>query len=111
MVFPALILFSIFFIYPLFRGIRLSLTDWDGFSTPNFIGLENFFRFFRDKRALNDVFNTVFFALGSAPLLIIYGLFLALLLDGVARVTILMPSWAAASTSSSNAGISFCVRR
>lgn len=78
---PALMLFSIFFLYPLSRGVWTSLTAWDGFSTPKFIGLANYRNFFHDSRALRNIQNTVFFALGSAPLLNIVGLLLALLLN------------------------------
>lgn len=86
MAIPAVLLFSLFFLYPLGRGIWLSLTDWNGFSHPNFIGVANFLQFFRDRRAMHDVLTTVSFALGSAPLLILSGLGLALLLNGVARL-------------------------
>lgn len=95
---PAFLLFSVFFLYPLLRGIGLSLTDWDGISSANFIGLKNFINFFKDERALNDVKNTVFFALGSAPLLNIVGLVYALMLDGnlkgrgIARAIIYLPA-------------------
>ncbi len=95
---PALLLFAVFFIYPLTQGIGMSLTDWDGMSAPSFIGLKNFFDFFQDERAINDIINTVLFALGSAPLLNLCGLILALLLDGkfkgkgMARVIIYLPA-------------------
>ncbi|MFH2113271.1 MAG: sugar ABC transporter permease [Spirochaetota bacterium] len=85
MLIPAVLLFGMFFAYPLLRGIGLSLTDWDGIGTARFVGLDNFIQFFRDKRALRDVSNTVLFALGSAPGLVLVGLALALLIDHPAR--------------------------
>ncbi|MGB4407718.1 MAG: sugar ABC transporter permease [Sphaerochaeta sp.] len=87
---PALVLFSLFFLYPLSRGVWTSFTAWDGFSTPKFIGLANYQEFFQDSRALRDIQNTVLFALGSAPLLNIAGLLLALLLNRTfkARTTV-----------------------
>lgn len=81
MIVPAFLLFTIFFIYPLLRGIGLSLTDYDGMTKANFVGLDNFIEFFKDKRALSDVKTTVLFALGSAPLLNVFGFLYALLLD------------------------------
>jgi len=81
MALPAFLLFSLFFLFPLFRGLQLSFTAWDGFSTPEFIGLRNFIQFFSDKRALGDMKTTLLFALGSAPLLNLCGLSLALLLN------------------------------
>src|SRR5690606_1604527 len=78
---PAILLFGIFFLYPLTQGIGISLTDSNGVTTPNFIGLRNFIDFFQDDRARNDVMITVYFALGSAPLLNLFGLLYALFLD------------------------------
>ncbi len=95
---PAFLLFSLFFIYPLLQGIGMSLTDWDGLGRANFIGLRNFFEFFKDERALSDIKNTLLFALGSAPLLNIAGLSYALLMNrkfrgkGIARVIIYLPA-------------------
>ena len=81
MALPAFLLFSLFFLFPLLQGAVLSFTDWDGFSTPRFIGMQNFVDFLQDARALQDVRTTVLFALGSAPLLNLCGLALALLLN------------------------------
>jgi raffinose/stachyose/melibiose transport system permease protein len=98
MPFPAVVLFTLFFVAPLFQGFGLALTDWNGFSPAHFIGLDNFVRFWADERARTDVVNTVLFALGSAPLLILLGLSLALLVDGerpaqrVARVVLYLPA-------------------
>ena len=95
---PAILLFSVFFIYPMLKGITLSLTDWNGISKANFVGLQNFFDFFKDTRARTDVGNTIIFALGSAPLLNIFGLLYALFLDSrlkgknVARAIVYLPA-------------------
>ena len=62
MILPAFLLFSIFFIYPLFKGIGLSLTDYDGMTKANFVGFDNFIEFFKDHRAMNDVKTTILFA-------------------------------------------------
>jgi raffinose/stachyose/melibiose transport system permease protein len=98
MAIPAFALFSVFFLYPLLKGIGMSLTDWDGISKANFIGLDNFKEFFGDTRAINDIKTTLLFALGSAPLLNIVGLIYALLMDskikgkGIARMVIYLPA-------------------
>ncbi|MCL6548301.1 MAG: sugar ABC transporter permease [Alicyclobacillus sp.] len=98
MILPAAVLFGIFFVYPLSRGIWLSLTDWNGMDPPKFIGLANFVDFFRDPRAMNDVRTTLLFALGSAPLLNLFGLLYALILDrdfrgkGLVRAIVYLPA-------------------
>jgi len=81
MALPAFLLFAVFFLFPFARGVGLSLTDWNGFSKPTFIGFSNFIAFFSDERALRDVRTTVLFALASAPMLNLVGLALALLLN------------------------------
>jgi len=95
---PAFLLFTLFFIYPLTRGINMSLSDWDGLSPAKFIGFQNFIDFFTDDRAISDIKTTVLFALISAPLLNIIGLLYALLMNekfrgkSVARVIIYLPA-------------------
>lgn len=81
MIFPAVLLFITFTLLPILFSIGLSLTDWNGYSSPDFIGLRNFIKFFGDERAKNAVKNSVFFALLSVPLLNILGLSYAILLD------------------------------
>ncbi|WP_340397235.1 sugar ABC transporter permease [Paenibacillus sp. FSL E2-0202] len=98
MALPAILLFGLFFIYPLMQGIGISLTDSNGISPPSFIGLQNFIDFFTDARAKRDVYNTVFFAVGSAPLLNIFGFLYALILDrpfkgkGFVRAVVYLPA-------------------
>ena len=43
-----LIIYLIWVIGPMFYTFYLSLTDWDGLSTPNFIGWRNYQRLFKD---------------------------------------------------------------
>jgi len=81
MALPAFFLFFLFFLFPLLRGMQLSVMEWDGFSTPHFVGMQNFIDFFNDSRALGNVRTTLLFALGSAPLLNLTGLGLALFLN------------------------------
>jgi raffinose/stachyose/melibiose transport system permease protein len=81
MAIPAIMLFLIFFIYPLLRGINISLTDYNGISAGKFVGLKNFVNFFHDERALTDIWNTLQFGLISAILLNVFGLMYALVFD------------------------------
>lgn len=95
---PAFILYAFFFLYPLTKGLGMSLTDWNGYGTAEFVGLKNFIDFFHDARALSDIKTTILFALGSAPLLNIVGLLYALLMNSkmkgksVATACIYMPA-------------------
>ena len=95
---PALLLFCMFFVYPLLKGIGMSLTDWDGMGQANFVGMDNFVKFFSDQRALGDIRTTLIFAAGSAILLNVIGLCYALLMEkpfhgrSAVRVMIYLPA-------------------
>ena len=55
-------LYGLFFVYPLIRGIGMSLTDWDGMGQAKFVGLQNFIDFFQDARAIHDIKTTLILA-------------------------------------------------
>jgi len=68
---PALILFLLFVIYPIFQSVYYSLFDWKGFGpAEDFIGLDNF------KTILGD--KVFLLTLRNAALLIIFSLLLQL---------------------------------
>jgi len=60
-----LIFYSIFVLYPLFGTIKLSLTDWDGYSaTKNFIGLKNYFKIFKgDPLFIKAFWNNIYWVI------------------------------------------------
>jgi len=65
-VFPALIIFALFFAYPVISSFYISLTKWNGLSPDlKFIGLDNFNKIWGDKyfwQALRNTFKYAFFA-------------------------------------------------
>lgn len=95
---PALALFGVFFVYPLLKGIGMSLTNWDGMGEAQYVGFKNFVDFFSDARAIQDIKTTLIFAFGSALLLNLVGLAYALLMNNhffgksIARVIIYLPA-------------------
>lgn len=95
---PALLLYGLFFVYPLLKGIGMSLTDWDGMGEAKFVGFANFTRFFQDARAMGDIRTTLIFAAGSAILLNLVGLGYAFFMEkpfpcrSLARVIIYLPA-------------------
>ena len=95
---PAVLLFFFFFLLPILQGMCFSFTNWDGFGRMEWIGLENYRAFFSDDRALNAVWNTLFFGIFGALLLNVLGLAIALLLDeglkgsGLVRTLVYMPT-------------------
>lgn len=79
---PALILFAIFVIYPFISGIRLSFTNWNGFSQKyEYVGFENFINMLKDKNMLIAFKNTIIYGFGSTIFQQILGLSYAVFLN------------------------------
>ena len=49
MIVPTFIFLGIFKYYPAFSAFYYSLTNWNGFSQPRFVGLQNFVKLFQDE--------------------------------------------------------------
>lgn len=79
---PALAVMMCFIIYPLLRGVFISLFQWNGYSqNMKFVGLKNYLSLFSDKKFINSFLNTLLYGFGSALLQNLFGLGLALLVD------------------------------
>lgn len=67
-VLPAVLLFTVFSIYPFFKVFQLSFSDWDGISPAlNYVGFENFKDLFFDNpvfwHSMRNAFYVTFLAL------------------------------------------------
>jgi raffinose/stachyose/melibiose transport system permease protein len=83
---PALIIFTMFVIYPILGSLYYSLTDWDGLAPAlHFVGFNNFKQLMNYPTVLTDIFNTLAFAAGVMVLQNGVALLLALILDGYLR--------------------------
>lgn len=79
---PVIILFLVFVILPLAKGLFLSLTNWNGYSQEyRMVGLDNYIRLFTDKNVLIAFVNTLIYGIGSTLLQSIFGLVFALFLN------------------------------
>lgn len=79
---PALVLFVVFVIYPLCKGIFLSFTNWNGYSqTYKMVGIDNYARMLTDKNVIRAFVNTLIYGVGSTLLQNVLGLGFALLLN------------------------------
>jgi len=79
---PAFILYAVFFVYPAFDALRISLTDWTGFTrAPNFIGLSNFIQMSKDQSFHMSVSNSLIFMLVSGVAVFTIALFMAFILS------------------------------
>lgn len=83
---PALIMFAVFIVYPFANGIRISFTNWNGFSQQyKYVGLENYKYMFSDKNMRIAFTNTIIYGVGSTIIQQILGLSYALLLNKAFR--------------------------
>jgi len=81
MIAPALVLYTIFVLYPISQGIWLSLYAWDGFSAMQWAGLQNY-RFVLDDRVFwLALQHTLLFAVVVTFAKNALGLLLAVLLN------------------------------
>lgn len=79
---PAIILFLVFVIYPLCKGVFLSFTNWNGYSqTYEMVGVSNYIRMLTDANVHRAFTNTLIYGVGSTILQNVLGLGLALLLN------------------------------
>ncbi len=77
---PALLFITVFILIPISYGAYISLTRWDGFSDPIFIGIKNYINLFKiDNIFRKDILNNVKFAFAVVIGKNILGLLLALL--------------------------------
>lgn len=70
---------AIFFLVPAFAAFYFSLTRWD-LVNSEFIGLDNFFRFFSEAGLVNSIGHTVLFTIVSTAVKLVVGFGIALLL-------------------------------
>ena len=78
---PNFIGFLIFTLVPVVFSLILAFMKWDSFSTPEFIGLQNFTRMLSDDTFWISLKNTFLYTIGVVPLTLICSLGLAILLN------------------------------
>ncbi len=83
---PAVILYTVFFIYPALRAFYISLTDWSGYGAAKFVGLKNFAELFRDKDFYGALRHNIYLLIfGGIVTLSLAFLFAVLLWQGRIR--------------------------
>ncbi|WP_114558321.1 carbohydrate ABC transporter permease [Desertihabitans aurantiacus] len=84
---PLVIGIAVFQAYPLLVSLWASFHSWDGFTTPTWIGLDNFTAMPADELLVNSVKITLLFTLGSIPLTVVLALLLAVLCNRGGRIS------------------------
>ncbi|MCD7863618.1 MAG: sugar ABC transporter permease [Lachnospiraceae bacterium] len=86
MVAPAMIIFAVFVIYPLFYMIYVSFFNWNMISEMKFVGLQNYTKMFSDKTFWQALGNTVIYVLMYVPASMILGTLIAVFIQKSTRL-------------------------
>ena len=83
---PALVLFAIFVVVPIFASLYLSFTSYDVLHAPHWVGTANYANLiFHDPRFWKAFRNTALYVMGVVPTGIFIALLLAVALEEVTR--------------------------
>lgn len=87
-VLPFLLFFVIFFLYPFFKGVILSFTDWNGISPEyNWIGIDNYIDIFKnDSRFINSLKVTAIYTVVVVIVSNALGIALSLLIENSGKM-------------------------
>ena len=80
---PTLLSFLVFFLVPTISGLGMSFYDWDFFSDPDYVGLDNFIELSQDKLFLTTLRNTALFAFFATSGNVGLGMFIAIGINSI----------------------------
>lgn len=88
---PGLIFVSMFTFYPMAKMVIMSFFDWQiGYQqTSPFVGFDNYLSVIRDPIAGIAITNTLAYVIITVPLQMIIGLFVAVLINGITKFSLL----------------------
>jgi multiple sugar transport system permease protein len=95
---PWIIGFLGLLVYPILYTIRISFTEYSGFGSPQWIGLQNYRDMIHDDKVWTSVYNTLFYTALAVPLGVVVAMVLALAMSqklaevGVYRAIYFLPS-------------------
>lgn len=80
MILPAYLIFTVFILIPIGMVLYYSMTDFNMYQLPNFLGLKNYIKLFGDAEFLASVRNTLLYTVLTLTIQLALGLLLAVLL-------------------------------
>ncbi|HWO53422.1 MAG TPA: sugar ABC transporter permease [Paenibacillus cookii] len=78
---PWIIGFLVFTVYPFFSSLYFSLTEYDLFNPPRWVGIDNYKAIMEDRNFYKSITNTLFMAFISVPITLFSSLLIAMLLN------------------------------
>ena len=79
---PGMVLYSLFFIFPVLMGFYYSMTNWNGISKKiAFVGMKNYANILKDTRFLNALKFNAGYCIMLTVCIVVLGIILAMLLN------------------------------
>lgn len=78
---PVVLGLGLFYMAPSAASLFLSFTSWDGLTSPQFIGFDNFANLMKDDKFTGSMLNTMLYTVGTVPLSVALATVLAVLLN------------------------------
>lgn len=83
---PFFIVYIVFTIFPILKGLEMSFFDWSLIRKMDFIGLQNYINLIHDQNFWKSLWNTTLFVILSTPTMVILALVLALMANRPSRL-------------------------
>ena len=80
MIFPAYFVFTVFILIPIGMVLYYSVTNYNLYTSPDFVGLKNYINLFKDEDFFIAVKNTLFYSVFTLFPQLAIGLFVAVIL-------------------------------
>lgn len=82
---PALFLYSLFVVYPIFSTLWTSFFNWGGIGEKDWTGLSNYTQLFSDENFINALINTGKYMLFQIPVIVILSLVFSMIIANSAN--------------------------
>ncbi|MDQ0900688.1 carbohydrate ABC transporter permease [Paenibacillus sp. V4I7] len=83
---PFLALYSVFTLFPMIKGLQMSLYDWTLIKKMDFVGLNNYIAMVQDANFWRALWNSTYFVILSTPSMLIFALLLAVIANQKTRL-------------------------
>ncbi|NOU90628.1 ABC transporter permease subunit [Paenibacillus sp. LMG 31460] len=83
---PFLAVYVVFTIFPMIKGLQMSLYDWTLIKKMDFVGLNNYIAMVKDANFWRALGNSTYFVILSTPSMLIFALLLAVIANQKTRL-------------------------
>ncbi|WP_312029464.1 carbohydrate ABC transporter permease [Paenibacillus sedimenti] len=83
---PFLVLYVVFTIFPMIKGLQMSLYDWTLIKKMDFVGLDNYATMLKDANFWSAIWHSTYFVILSTPSMLVFALLLAVIANQKTRL-------------------------